>query len=99
MFQNQEEDRCVQCGGLRNNGEAEEEGRPRRGRQDGLVINITVPNLWLRQNIWSSCLNLVIHNTVEIAYKVAICPRGNLLYRQIYLITDLKLLGKGVFGL
>ena len=29
---------------------------------------------------------------VETAYKVAICPRGNLLYKQIYLITDLKLL-------
>ena len=37
-------------------------------------------------------------NTVETAYKVAICPRGNLLYMRIYLITDLKLLGKGVFG-
>ena len=31
-------------------------------------------------------------NTVETAYKVAICPRGNLPYMQIYLITDLKLL-------
>ena len=30
--------------------------------------------------------------TVETAYKVAICPRGNLLYTRIYLITDLKLL-------
>ena len=30
--------------------------------------------------------------TVETAYKVAICPIGNLLYMGIYLITDLKLL-------
>ena len=30
--------------------------------------------------------------TVETAYKVYICPRGNLLYIRIYLITDLKLL-------
>ena len=37
--------------------------------------------------------------TVETAYKVAICPRGNLLYMRIYLITDLKVLCKGVFGL
>ena len=26
--------------------------------------------------------------TVETAYKVYVCPRGNLLYMQIYLITD-----------
>ena len=26
--------------------------------------------------------------TVETAYKVAICPRGNLLYMWIYLITE-----------
>ena len=38
-------------------------------------------------------------NTVETAYKVAICPRGNLLYMRIYLITDLKVLWKGIFGL
>ena len=31
-------------------------------------------------------------DTVETAYKVAICPRGYLLYMRIYLITDLKLL-------
>ena len=31
-------------------------------------------------------------NTVETAYKVYVCPRGNLLYMQIYLITDLQLL-------
>ena len=30
--------------------------------------------------------------TVETAYKVYVCPRGNLLYMQIYLIADLKLL-------
>ena len=38
-------------------------------------------------------------NTVETAYKVAICPRGNLPYMQIYLITDLKLLWRGLLGL
>ena len=37
--------------------------------------------------------------TIETAYKVAICPIGNLLYMQIYLITNLKLLWKVVFGL
>ena len=31
-------------------------------------------------------------NTVETAYKVAICPRGNLFYMRIYLITDLELI-------
>ena len=30
--------------------------------------------------------------TVETAYKVYVCPRGNLPYMRIYLITDLKLL-------
>ena len=37
--------------------------------------------------------------TVETAYKVAICPRGNLLYMRIYLITNLKVLWNGIFGL
>ena len=32
------------------------------------------------------------HITIETAYKVYICPRGNLLNIRIYLITDLKLL-------
>ena len=36
-------------------------------------------------------------NTVETAYKVAICPRGNLPYMQIYLIADLKLLLRGIY--
>ena len=43
--------------------------------------------------------NMHIPYTVETAYKVAICPRGNVLYMRIYLIANLKLLGKGVFGL
>ena len=30
--------------------------------------------------------------TLETVYKVPICPRRNLLYKQIYLITDQKLL-------
>ena len=38
-------------------------------------------------------------DTVEIAYKVALCPRVNLLYMQIYLITDLKFLWRVVLGL
>ena len=37
--------------------------------------------------------------TVETAYKVYVCPRGNLLYMRIYLIIDLKLLWRGVLGL
>ena len=37
--------------------------------------------------------------TVETAYKVAICPRGNLLYMWIYLITYLKVLWKDILGL
>ena len=32
-------------------------------------------------------LVLKLKTTVETAYKVAICPRGNLLYKRIYLIT------------
>ena len=39
------------------------------------------------------------HTTVETAYKVAICPIGNILYMGIYLMTDLKVLWKGIFGL
>ena len=37
--------------------------------------------------------------TLETAYKVAICPRGNLLRMQIYLITDLKFIRSGILGL
>ena len=37
--------------------------------------------------------------TVETAYKVYVCPRGNLLYMRIYLITGLKLLYRGILGL
>ena len=51
-------------------------------------LNATV----LSYNYWSI-------TTVETAYKVTICPTGNLIYMQIYLITDIKLLWKGVFGL
>ena len=29
---------------------------------------------------------------VETAYKVYVCPRGNLLFMRLYLMTDLKLL-------
>ena len=36
--------------------------------------------------------------TVETAYKVYVCPRGNLLYMQIYLITDRKVTLKGHIG-
>ena len=35
---------------------------------------------------------VMLLDTVETAYKVYICPRGNLLYMQIYLIDDIKLL-------
>ena len=43
-------------------------------------------------------------SAIENVYKVAICLRAlvfgpDLLYMQIYLITDLKLLWKVVFGL
>ena len=61
---------------------------------------------------WECCLILNISSlfdhfivshielsTVETAYKVYVCPRGNLLYMQIYLITHLKLLQRGIFGL
>ena len=41
-------------------------------------------------------IDLII--TLETAYKVAICPRGNLPYKQIYLTKDLKLLKNGAFG-
>ena len=43
-------------------------------------------------------LQHILHNlppqteTVETAYKVYVCPRGNLLYMLINFITDLKLL-------
>ena len=38
-------------------------------------------------------------STVETAFIVAICPRGNLLYMRIYFITDLKIIGKCVLRL
>ena len=37
--------------------------------------------------------------TVGTAYTVAICPRENLLYMWIFLITDLMVLWKGILGL
>ena len=37
--------------------------------------------------------------TVETAYKVAMCPIVNLLYKRICSITDLKLLWRGLLGL
>ena len=53
----------------------------------------------LRHDHWAIISHYSIGNyvlchviTVETAYKVYICPRGNLLYMRIYLITDLKLL-------
>ena len=39
-----------------------------------------------------SLKNPILAYTVETAYKVYVCPKGNLLYMRIYLITDLKLL-------
>ena len=58
-----------------------------------------------KESKWECCLILNISSlfdhfivshielsTVETAYKVCVCPRGNLLYMWIYLITDLKLL-------
>ena len=35
---------------------------------------------------------ILYYYTLETAYKVAICPVGNLLYKQIYFINDLNLL-------
>ena len=37
-------------------------------------------------------------NTLETAYKVAICHGGNLLYKQIYFTNDQKLVWYGVLG-
>ena len=37
-------------------------------------------------------------STVETAYKVYVCPRGNLLYMRIYLIPDQNLLWKDILG-
>ena len=44
----------------------------------------------------------VIHlhlHTPSTVYKVPICPRGNLLYKQIYLTIDQKLHYEGILGL
>ena len=38
-------------------------------------------------------------DTVETRCKVAICPRGNLLFMGIHLITDQKLPWRGIWGL
>ena len=42
---------------------------------------------------------IVLYRFSNTAYKVAICPRGNLLYMRIYLITDLKLVWNCTRGL
>ena len=42
---------------------------------------------------------LFLRYTVENVYKVPICLKGNLLYMQIYLITDQKLLCPHILGL
>ena len=58
-------------------------------------------SVWIQARMVSSSMNIsaamanstgALADTVETAYKVYVCPRGNLLYMQIYLITDLKLL-------
>ena len=36
---------------------------------------------------------------LETVYKVAICPRAYLLYKQIYFTKDLKSLKNGVLGI
>ena len=48
---------------------------------------------------WLAGFFAVKRDTLETAYKVAICSRGNLLDTRIYLITDIKLLWKGVLRL
>ena len=42
---------------------------------------------------------LLIYITVETGYNVAFCPRGELLYMRIYVITDRSLLLRGILGL
>ena len=37
-------------------------------------------------------------DTLETVYKVAICPRGNLIYNQIHLTKDLKSPKHGALG-
>ena len=45
---------------------------------------------WCHQN--KSSVKVQLPFTVETAYKVYVCSRGNLLFMRIYLITDLKFL-------
>ena len=47
-----------------------------------IVPDLSEPNVFLKVRHE--------HDTPETVYKVPICPRGNLLYKQIYLITDQK---------
>ena len=42
--------------------------------------------------------NMKKRYTPETVYQVPICPRGNLLYKQIYLITNQKLIYKFIRG-
>ena len=62
IFKNQEEDGGDKRGGLKRRsvcGEAEEEGRPRRGRQNGLMIvssikctcKLNLINIWIMNDI------------------------------------------------
>ena len=41
---------------------------------------------------------LAQYTTLETAYKVAICPKGNLPYQQIYFINDPKVTLKWCIG-
>ena len=41
----------------------------------------------------------VVGDTSETVNKVPICQRGNLLYKQIYITTDQKLLYNGILVL
>ena len=42
---------------------------------------------------------IVLYKFSNTTYKVAICPRRNLLYMRIYLMNQLKLLWRGLLGL
>ena len=54
--------------------------------------------MWAVNECYVLACMILIH-TPETVYKAPICPKENLLYKQIYLITDQKLLCQGIMGL
>ena len=57
------------------------------------------PPIEATMTVWPEREREKHYTTLETVYKVAICHRVNLLYRQIYFTKDLQSLNNGVLGI